>query len=171
MPRISHSLRLLTHQNRPCFKKKRTFSLSSIHKNFQIYKNVLKMTATFMLLSLISATLGISLNMIHPKDSTIQSLNTGNLHTRNNETLDTLQNNSSHFQHVFAYLEVFMYRWETECSFCLVEFHWINWLASIHGWLFRSLYSIEYICSYELFMGQWPLRAIDILENCFYRTK
>ena len=73
---------------------KRTFSLSSIHKNFQIYKNVLKMAATFILLSLISATLGISLNMIHPKDSTIQSLNTGNLHIRNNETLDTLQNNS-----------------------------------------------------------------------------
>jgi hypothetical protein len=47
-----------------------------------------------MLLSLISATLGISLNMIHPKDSTIQSLKTWNLHTRNNETLDTLQNNS-----------------------------------------------------------------------------
>jgi hypothetical protein len=45
---------------------KRTFSLSSIHKNFQIYK----MAATFILLSLISATLGISLNMIHPKDST-----------------------------------------------------------------------------------------------------
>lgn len=78
---------------------------------------------------------------------------------------------SSHFQHVFVYLEVFMYWWETECSFCLVKFHWINWLASIHGWLFRSLYSIEYICSYELFMGQWPLRAIDILENCFHRTK
>jgi len=66
---------------------KRTFSLSSIHKNFQIYKNVLKMAATFILLSLISATLGISLNMIHPKDSTIQSLKTGNLHIGNNETL------------------------------------------------------------------------------------
>jgi hypothetical protein len=73
---------------------KRTFSLSSIHKNFQICKNVLKMAATFILLSLISATLGISLNMIHPKDSTIHSLKTGNLHIRNNETLDTLQNNS-----------------------------------------------------------------------------
>ena len=73
---------------------KRTFSLSSIHQNFQIYKNVLKMTATFILLSLISATLGISLNLIHPKDSTIQSLKTGNLHFGNNETLDTLQNNS-----------------------------------------------------------------------------
>ena len=72
---------------------KRTFSLS-IHKNFQIYKNVLKMTATFILLSLISATLGISLNMIYPKYSMIQSLNTGHLHIRNNETLDTLQNNS-----------------------------------------------------------------------------
>jgi hypothetical protein len=56
---------------------KRTFSLSSIHKNFQICKNVLKMAATFILLSLISATLGISLNMIHPKDSTIHSLKTG----------------------------------------------------------------------------------------------
>jgi hypothetical protein len=52
------------------------------------------MAATFILLSLISATLRISLNMIHPKDSTIQSLKTGNLHIRNNETLDTLQNNS-----------------------------------------------------------------------------
>ena len=59
---------------------KRTFSLSSIHKNFHIYKNVLKMTATLMLLSLISATLGISLK-------------TGNLRIGNNETLDTLQNN------------------------------------------------------------------------------
>ena len=45
------------------------------------------MAATFILLSLISATLGISLNMIHPKDSTIQSLKTGNLHIGNNETL------------------------------------------------------------------------------------
>jgi hypothetical protein len=52
------------------------------------------MTPTFILLSLISAILGISLNMIHPKDSTIQSLKTGNLHIGNNETLDTLQNNS-----------------------------------------------------------------------------
>ena len=41
----------------------------------------------------------------------------------------------------------------------------------IHGCLFRSLYSIEYICSDELFMGQWPLRVIDILENWFHRTK
>jgi hypothetical protein len=72
---------------------KRTFSLSSIHRNFPIYKNVLKMTATFIPLSLISATLGISLNMIHPKDSTIQSLKTGNLHIGHNETLDTLQSN------------------------------------------------------------------------------
>ena len=73
---------------------KRTFSLSSIHKNFQIYKNVLKMAATFILLSLISATLWISLNMVHPKDSTIQSLKKGNLHIGNNETLCTLQSNS-----------------------------------------------------------------------------
>ena len=73
---------------------KRTFSLSSIHKNFHIYKNVLKMTATFILLSLISATLGIFLKMIHPKDSTIQFLKTANLHIGNNETLDTLQSNS-----------------------------------------------------------------------------
>lgn len=45
------------------------------------------MAATFILLSLISATLGISLNMIHPKDSTIPSLKRGNLHIGNNETL------------------------------------------------------------------------------------
>jgi hypothetical protein len=52
------------------------------------------MTATFILLTLISATLGISLNLIHPMDFTIQSLKTGNLHIGNNETLDTLQNNA-----------------------------------------------------------------------------
>ena len=68
---------------------KRTFSLSSIHENFQIYKNVLKMAVTFMLLSFISATLGISLNMIDPNDSMIQSLKT--VYIGNNETLGTLQ--------------------------------------------------------------------------------
>jgi hypothetical protein len=73
---------------------KRTFSLSSIHKNFQIYKNVLKLTTTFILLSLISATLGIFLNMTDPKDSMIQSFKTGNLHIGNNEAFGTLQNNS-----------------------------------------------------------------------------
>ena len=73
---------------------KRTFSLSSIHKNFQICKNVLKLTTTFILLSLISATLGIFLNMTDPKDSMIQSFKTGNLHIGKNETFGTLQNNS-----------------------------------------------------------------------------
>ena len=76
------------------------------------------------------------------------------------------------FNTFFVNLEVFMYWWETECSFWLVKFHWIKWLASIHGWLFRSLYSIEHICSYKLvspsrFTAQWPLRvALTTFVSC-----
>jgi hypothetical protein len=47
------------------------------------------MAVTFILLSFISATLGISLNMIDPNDSMIQSLKT--VYIENNETLGTLQ--------------------------------------------------------------------------------